>query len=280
MQMGTLFFLLVVLIIATIFFLAFMSQKKAREKAEELKNAVEIRDGKVALPRRMKLAKGRFLLKGHWSSTGRSRSYHVDRKFIKESELETDVIEPKPERFTLVMARDEETLIDVPAYLVLEPEFEGLLLIPIVPSYRIEVEKQSLEASREMEFAHARIEVGNNGFWGKLYANLQKCRGVRIELKTKTPKAIEKLAETRESAEFRKEFLKESLLIISHRNATDPRHFSRILGRKVFIEGHGEYTLELTLDVPFGKDVHDKATLRVEPSEEPPEGEVKVEVVV
>ena len=178
------------------------------------------------------------------------------------------------------MGKDEEALIDVPAYLITEPEFKDILIVPIIPSYDFEIGKGSLEVSKDMEFAHARIELDEWGFSGKLYATVQKCRGARIELKTKKPKVVEKFAETRESTQFRKEFLKKKLVIICHRKATDPRHFWSIVGRKEFIQGHGEYTLELTLDVPFGKDVHDSTILRVEPSEGIPEGTMRAEVVV
>ncbi len=206
---------------------------------------------------------------GYWSGSGRHRHYHVERRFTAEGgEVEAERIRLKPERFTLIVALDGNAMIDVPAYLVREPDFKDVLLIPVVPSYRFELERDSLEVSKDMEFAHARMEVKERGIrGGRLYATVQKCRGgARLELRTRKPDAVEKIAETRESAEFSREFLGgEKLLMVSHGKAADPRHFTRPFGRRVLIEGHGEYPVRLTLDVPLGRDVHDETVLRVEP---------------
>lgn len=280
MDPGAMFILLVLFIILGIALMAHRTQEEARRKAEKFREGIKIDGSMVILPRRMGLVKGRLILKGHWSSTGKSRHYSVDREFTRETELKTDRIELKPERFSLVMNRNEDVLIDVPAYLVTEPEFENTVVIPINPSYRFELDRQSLEASKDMEFAHARIELTEWGFSGKLYATVQKCRGARLELKWKDPDTTEKLAETSESAEFRREFMREKFVIISNKNVADPRSFKRLLGNAAFMEGHGEYAVELTLDVPLGSDVHDRATLRAEPGAEVPEGETRVEVVV
>ncbi len=280
MEPGLIFFFLVILIILAIIVLGYHQQKIARKKAERFREGLRIEGNELVLPRRMRLVKGRLTLKGYWSSSGKGRHYHVDRKFTQSEELETDRMELKPERFSLIMNKSEETRIDVPAYLLMEPELENILLIPIIPSYRFEIDKQSLEASNEMEFAHARIDLTEGGFYGKLYATVQKCRGARVELKRKDLKITEKLAETRESAEFSKEFMREKLMIISNKNVVDPREFKKILGKSIFLEGHGEYIIELTLNVPIGRDIHDRATLRAEPGEEIPEGETRVEIVV
>lgn len=280
MDVGAVVFLIFLLIAAAIMLLAFLLEESAQKKAEGLKNAVEIRDDEVVLPRRMRLTRGRFYLRGYWSGSGRHRHYHVERRFTAEGEVEAERIRLKPERFTLIVALDGNAMIDVPAYLVREPDFKDVLLIPVVPSYRFELERDSLEVSKDMEFAHARMEVKERGIRGRLYATVQKCRGARLELRTRKPDAVEKIAETRESAEFSREFLGEKLLMVSHGKAADPRHFTRPFGRRVLIEGHGEYPVRLTLDVPLGRDVHDETVLRVEPSGEIPEGRPRVEVVV
>ncbi|HDZ36360.1 MAG TPA: hypothetical protein ENH81_05560 [Thermococcus sp.] len=59
--------------------------------------------------------------------------------------------------------------------------------------------------------------------------------------------------------------MREKLVIISNKNTIDPRNFKRVLDKAAFMERHGEYIIELTLDVPLGGDVHDRTTLRVEP---------------
>ncbi|NJD98627.1 hypothetical protein E3E26_02290 [Thermococcus sp. LS1] len=280
MDPGVFFFFLIIFIILAIILWGHRQRETAKQKAERFREGLRIEGNELVLPRRMRLVKGRLTLKGYWSSSGRSRHYHIDRKFTQSEELETDRIELKPERFSLIMNKSEETLIDVPAYLLMEPELENILLIPIIPSYRFEIDKQSLEASKEMEFAHARIDLTEWGFSGRLYATVQKCRGARVELKRKGPKVTEKLAETRESAEFSREFMREKLMIISNKNVVDPREFKKVLGKSIFLEGHGEYIIELTLDVPLGSDIHDRATLMAEPGEEIPEGETRVEIVI
>ncbi|NJE43137.1 hypothetical protein [Thermococcus sp. GR6] len=280
MDPGIFFFFLIIFIILAIILWGYSQRETARQKAERFRGEVRIEGNELVLPRRMRLVKGRITLRGYWSSSGKGRHYHIDRKFTQSEELETDRIELKPERFSLIMNKSEETLIDVPAYLLMDPEVKNILLIPIIPSYRFEIDKQSLEASKEMEFAHARIDITEWGFSGWIYAIVQKCRGVRMELKRKDPKVTEKLAETRESTEFSREFMREKLMIISNKNVVDPREFKKLLGKSVLLEGHGEYIIELTLDVPLGSDIHDRATLRVKPGERVPDGEVKVKVVV
>ncbi|ASI99473.1 hypothetical protein [Thermococcus celer] len=63
MDVGAVVFLIFLLIAAAIMLLAFMLEESAQKKAEGLKNAVEIRDDEVVLPRRMRLTRGRFYLR-------------------------------------------------------------------------------------------------------------------------------------------------------------------------------------------------------------------------
>ncbi|WP_148202381.1 hypothetical protein [Thermococcus onnurineus] len=148
----------ILFIILAIILWGHRQRESARQKAERFRGEVRIEGNELVFPRRMRLVKGRLPLRGYWSSSGRSRHYHIDRKFTQSEELETDRIELKPEMFSLIMNKSEETLIEVPAYLPMEPELENILLIPIIPSYRFEIDKQSLEALKGTEFAHARID--------------------------------------------------------------------------------------------------------------------------
>lgn len=192
----------------------------------------------------MRPVKGRFTLKGIWSSSVRSRHYSIKRKFTESEEIKTDRIELKPERFSLLINKAEEALIDVPAYLVKDPEFDGILKIPIIPSYRISMEKTSLEVSNDMEFAHLHLETNEWEIHGRFYVSIQNNRGAKVELKREKPKVTERLIYTKEGGDFERKFLREKLIVISDRRVADHRSFKRTLKREVLLEGHGEYTVD------------------------------------
>ncbi|WP_199920109.1 hypothetical protein [Thermococcus piezophilus] len=151
----------------------------AKQRAERFREALRLEGNKLIRPKRMRPVKGRFTLKGIWSSSVRSRHYSIKRKFTESEEIKTDRIELKPERFSLLINKAEEALIDVPAYLVKDPEFDGILRIPIIPSYRISMEKTSLEVSNDMEFAHLNLETNEWEIHGRSYVSIQNNRGAR-----------------------------------------------------------------------------------------------------
>jgi hypothetical protein len=281
MDWGAVTFLGFIALIAVIIIIGNERTKRARRRCQKLAGSIGIERDRIILPDEMKLKRGRFRMRGEWHGS-KNRHYYVSREFTEIEDIQTGEISLSPEPFSIAINGADTALADFPAYLITEGEFRGSVLVPIMPSYEIDVEKDTLEASRELEFAHARIESLEEGISGKLYVNVARCRGARLELEAKEPKVKERLAEVEGSGEtgFERKLWGEPLVLVMDKAYTDPRKLREVFGRREFVEGHGEYTLKLTLDVPFSKDEHDAAKVTVRPGKGSVGGKLRVEVVV
>jgi len=278
---GAAMFLLFVAVIAGTILLGIEREKSARERCRRFAAAITVEDRVLKLPGETKLGRGRFVLRGEWRGT-RKRHYAIERTFTATDEIISDGIELAPERFSVEVKENDDALVELPAYLIEDGKFRGTVVVPIIPSYSVEVERGPLEASRDMEFAHLRLDTLENGFYGKLYVNVNRCRGARVELEKSGLRTKEKLAELKGSgeAELRREFWIEPIILIMDRKYSDPRKLRDVFGRRLILEGHGDYVLRLILDVPFSKDVHDAAMVTVRPGEDVPKEREEPEVRV
>ncbi|WP_048151325.1 hypothetical protein [Palaeococcus ferrophilus] len=256
-------------------------KKRAMARCQRLAESIRVEEGRIILPGEMKLKRGRLRIRGEWHGS-KNRHYYVSREFTGIEDINAEEIPLSPEPFSVAINGRDTALADFPAYLVTEGEFRGSVLVPILPSYEVKVEKDTLEASRELEFAHTRVESLNNAISGTLYVNVAKCRGARLELEIDGPRAKEMLAEVEGSGEagFERKFWSEPLLLVMDRSQTDPRKLREVFGRREFVEGHWEYTLKLTLDVPFSKDEHDTTKVVVGLGKGAMGGKPRVESVV
>ncbi|WP_157722455.1 hypothetical protein [Thermococcus gorgonarius] len=276
-------FLLFIAAIVGMILIAIKGEESARARCRRFSESVTVEGTVLKFPLKTKLSKGRFVLRGEWRGSN-NRYYHIERSFEALEKLSADEIELTPEPFSVEVKKNDDALVELPAYIVEEGEFKNAVIVPIIPSYSVEIEKDTLEASRDMEFAHLRVEVLESGLYGKLYVNVSKCRGARVESEKNRLHTGEKLVEVEGSgeAELRREFWTKPLILIMDRNHSDPRKLRDVFGKKEILEGHGEYLIRLTLDVPFSKDEHDTARVTVSPGRKAPaefkEPEVKVVV--
>ncbi|ASJ06156.1 hypothetical protein [Thermococcus pacificus] len=281
MDPGAVIFLLFIAAIVGMILMGIKGEESSRERCRRFSESVAVEGTFLKLPIETKLSKGKFVLRGEWRGS-KNRYYHIERSFEALEELSAGEIELTPEPFSVEVKKNDDALVELLAYIVEEGEFKNAVIVPIIPSYSVEIEKDTLEASKDMEFAHLRVEVIESGLYGKLYVNVSKCRGARVEFEKNGIHTREKLVEVKESgeAEFRREFWTKPLILIMDRNHADPRKLRDVFGKQEILEGHGEYLIRLTLDVPFSKDEHDTSRVTVSPGGEVPaelkEPEVKV----
>lgn len=283
MDSGVVMFLLFIAAIVGTILVGLEREKTAREKCRRFSESIAIEGSVLRLPLETRLKRGRFVLRGEWRGA-KNRYYHIERSFKATGELSAGEIELIPEPFSVEVKRNDDALVELPAYLVEEGKFKNTVIVPIIPSYSIELDKESLEVSKDLEFAHLRVNVLEAGFFGKLYVNVSKCRGARVELEKVGLHTKEKLTEVKGSGETEvsREFWTKPMILIMSRNYSDPRKLRTVFGKNEILEGHGEYILRLTLDVPFSKDEHDTSKVTVRLGGEVPteleEPEVKVVV--
>ncbi|AEC51193.1 hypothetical protein PNA2_0275 [Pyrococcus sp. NA2] len=237
---------------------AVIVERKSRKKAEEFFNSIKIEGDRILLPGRKKVKRGRIRLQGEWRyNTKGGRYYNVSKEFKEEEEFETDFIRLKPSEFKIIMSKDETILLEAEAYLIGDNA-----LIPIIPSYDISLEKNTLEVSWNGDFASATLRV-EDGISGVVGGNFSKTRGVKVELKSREPKVKVKLFEGKEG-KFKYEPLKDSPILVTTIKAPRLRKLGEL--GKPFIYGHGEFELSLILDVPFRRDVIDSAKVLIKPN--------------
>lgn len=268
MDEGVFIFLALLMAFAAFAVMTYLSRQEAKKAVRSFGALLSVSGLNVELDEEIPLERGTLEVRGEWRSSGKSSHYYISRHFEVEETLRARRIEGRPLPF-FVLRNGDTIYLRLPAYRVASGELSGVLLIPIVPSYRFEVE-ESVEVSRDMEFAQLRLEPLENGFAGRLYVNVERCRGVKAFLKGRGDGVLVKkeLVNSAESTQFTHEFFSRPLLVLSHYSIVDPRKIAALFGSYELIAGHGEFEVELVLDVPLSPDVSSSSTLKVDVGEE------------
>lgn len=248
---------------------AFYRAKKSFKKVEQLEKLISISEEEVRLSIPLKAEIGYFNATGYWSSSGKSRSYNVRRKFIKESEATVSSLELENKPFFLAIAQDGEGEVYLPGIRITEEEYKGTLVLYAKPSYKFKFPVESFSVSHEGDFAEARIEEKQNGFRVFVNANLSKARRVKVELISRGNRVVKELiGDTKSIGVFEKEFLSEPLVVAGHYGQLSPLEILKAGKFGRIISGHGRFILRLALDVPFRPDIKEEIEFEVLPEKE------------
>lgn len=194
---------------------AFYRTKRSLKKVEELERLISVSGYELRFSTPVQAEVGYFHASGYWSSSGKSRSYHVFRNFLKESETTLSSLKFENKPFLLAIAQDGEGEVRLPGIRILNETLQGALILYAKPSYKFSFPVESFSVSYEGDFAEARIEETENGFRVSVSANLSKAKRAKVELISRGERAVKELiGDTKNIGVFEKEFLNEPLVIV------------------------------------------------------------------
>ncbi|EHR78842.1 hypothetical protein OCC_00302 [Thermococcus litoralis DSM 5473] len=248
---------------------AFYRTKRSLKKVEELERLISVSGYELRFSTPVQAEVGYFHASGYWSSSGKSRSYHVFRNFLKESETTLSSLKFENKPFLLAIAQDGEGEVRLPGIRILNETLQGALILYAKPSYKFSFPVESFSVSYEGDFAEARIEETENGFRVSVSANLSKAKRAKVELISRGERAVKELiGDTKNIGVFEKEFLNEPLVIVGHYDQISPLEILKAGKFGRIISGHGKFILRLALDIPFRPDIKEEIEFEVIPKEE------------
>ncbi|ALV63044.1 hypothetical protein ADU37_CDS13450 [Thermococcus sp. 2319x1] len=248
---------------------AFYRTKRSLKKVEELERLISVIGDEISFSTPVKAEVGYFYANGRWSSSGKSRSYHVFRNFVKESEGTLSSLKFENRPFLLAIAQDGEGEVRLPGIKILNETLQGVLILYAKPSYKFSFPVESLGVSHGEDFVEARIEEIENGFRVSVSANLSKAKRAKVELISREKRDVKELiGDTKNIGVFEKEFLNEPLVIVGHHDQISPLEILKAGKFGRIISGHGKFILRLALDVPFRPDIKEEIEFEVIPREE------------
>ncbi|KPU62983.1 hypothetical protein EP1X_06395 [Thermococcus sp. EP1] len=243
--------------------------RKSFEKVKNIKEIISISENEISFLKPLRAEVGYFDAYAYWSSSGKSRHYHVFKSFLKESEeaLSSFKFETKP--FLLSIAQDGEGDVHLPGIRILDKEYKDIIILHAKPNYKILLPQESFSVSTEKDFAEAKVETTQNGIKIIIQANLNRARRAKIELISKHNRIVkEPIGETKDFGIFEYAFPAEPIVIIGHYENTTPLEILRAGKFGRIIAGHGKFFLRLALDIPFKPDVKEEVEFEVFPEKE------------
>jgi len=244
--------------------LAFYRTKRSLKKVEELERLISVIGDEIRFSTPVQAEVGYFHASGYWSSSGKSRSYHVFRSFVKESETTLSSLKFENKPFLLAIAQDGEGEVRLPGIRILNETLQGALILYAKPFYKFSFPVESFSVSHEEDFAEARIEEIENGFRVSVSANLSKAKRAKVELISRGKRTVKELiGDTKNIGIFEKEFLNEPLVIVGHYDQISPLEILKAGKFGRIISGHGKFILRLALDIPFKPDIKEEIEFEV-----------------
>jgi len=238
-------------------------------RAFSFASAVSVSGNSLVLPEEVKYETGRLLLEGHSYYTGRGRHYRIERRFARFSSGRGTEIVPPWDEFSVAINGDGRGYLNAPAVLIKTGRYSGLVLI-FFTSRSETCFRDTMHLEINGDKATVEYSFDGSVLGGTVNSWLSKARGVRLYLSGGGGEVKKKLGEGRKF-EFHCRLLPEedTVLVAPFRFIT-PMMILGNLGRFLpspregLLLGHGTYELKAVLDVPFGRDVVEKAEFRVE----------------
>jgi len=231
------------------------------KKASALFESSSVTESGVTFPEELEYETGRVTLDGYWTSTGRSRSYHVRRSF-EARERETGAFIGFPdEPFRVQVLRDGTGRVEAPAVRILSGPYKETLLIFLTDEGEV-TGSGSITLSKGSDVATVTFRGEGKELRGTVQAELSKARKVRIEVGSE--KVWKRIAEG-QSFDFSFSPLpEEKTVVFANSKTVSPLSLVKALWKDSAILGHGAFELKAVLDVPLARDAVEKAGFRVE----------------
>ncbi len=284
---GILWLLIFITIMVTVIYESF---SKKRMIKRFLSN-IEVQDLVMHLPRPMKITVGKVIL---YDNLNPSRDSPTISDFIPISTEITDKIVLKPEDVKIAIDNLDYFYISSIGYRIEEKEFKDIVLLPIIPSYKIKIPENTIIISKDNEYAYIQLSSKNSSLLIEVSPSLTKSRGIRIELSgllstdvdtrqrwyLNIKKIYKKvLGESKSRIIMRYDFFNKNVVLVYHSKVFDSVRMGNILHsllKDVFLFHYGAYSLEAILDVPFAPDVRRGTKIVLEKGNTPMSREVEI----
>lgn len=251
-------FLLIFLgFVALIFIAGFYLQHtilKQAKKAESLLSMVSISESGISFPEELEFEYGTLNMKAWWSSSGKSRSYHVSREFIPAGTARASNIPFINAEFKMLIEYDGSGFVSAPAIRILSEPYKDVVFLFLTEKGKVDA-NGTLVLSTDNDSAQVIVKGVEENITGRVYSTLNKARKVKIAISA-PESAYEIPVAEGDNFEFSYRMLPEEKIIIAGGyKVIDPRVIKRKLGKQYVVMGHGEFILKGTLDLPFRRDV-------------------------
>ncbi len=234
-------------------------------KTSALFSSATLSEGGIAFQEELEYEVGRIELEGYWTSSGRSRSYHVKRNFQSGEKSRGTFVEFPEEEFRVLVLRDGTGWVQAPAVRILSEPYKDALLIFLTSRGHVNG-SGNLTLSRESDVAT--VTFGGNGkrLTGTVQAELSRARKVRIEVGS--GKVWRRIAEGLNFDFSFSPLPDEETVVFAHSKNVSPLTLVKNLWKDSTVLGHGVFELKAVLDVPLARDIVEKAQFTVELDEE------------
>jgi len=244
----------------------FIAKRRLKHLDTFLMEAQVLRDG-LCLPQEADYETGVYSAKGYWSSSGRSRTYHVQSKFQGNDEGRASRIPLPSGKFVISVKRNDEGYISAPA-VRLGGRYEGVVVMILDPQGTVEG-SGTLTATYGDDYATLNFEGNGSILEGKVSSSLGKARKSRVEIYHRDyPSNHFRIAGglnyTFSFNPFKWLKRGEKNVIVTAQGFS-PREFRRLFGMGEYLIGHGQYGIRLVLDIPMHRDVVEEASFEVLP---------------
>ena len=231
------------------------------KKASALFEGSSLAERGVTFPEELDYETGRVALEGYWTSSGRSRTYHVRRSFQTWERKTGAFVEFLEEPFRVGVLRDGTGRIEAPAVRILSGPYRDALLIFLTDEGEV-TGSGSITLSKGSDVATVTFRGEGREPRGSVQAELSKARKVRIEVGF--GKVWKRIAEG-QSFDFTFSPLpEEKTVVFASYKTVSPLSLVKALWKDSTVLGHGTLELKAVLDVPLARDVVETAEFEVE----------------
>ncbi|ACS32713.1 hypothetical protein [Thermococcus gammatolerans] len=230
---------------------------------------VSVSGNSLVLSEKVEYETGRLLIEGRSYYLGKGRHYQIERRFVKSSSGKGSEIVPIWDEFFVEINGDGIGYFNAPAVLIKTGKYSGLALIFLTSRSETRF-RDTMHLEINGEEATVEYHFDGGVLRGVVHSWLSKARGIRLYISGGGGEVKKKLGGGREF-EFSYRLLPEedTVLVAPFRFITPMMILGNLGGflpspREGLLFGHGTYELKAVLNVPFGRDVVEKVTFRIE----------------
>ncbi|WP_457752765.1 hypothetical protein [Thermococcus sp.] len=215
---------------------------------------MSISESGISFPEELEFEYGILNMKAWWSSSGKSRSYHVSREFTPAGSARASNIPFINAKFKMLVWHDGSGFVSAPAVRILSEPYKDVVFLFLTEKGKVDA-NETLVLSTDNDSAQVIVKGVEGNITGRVYSTLNKARKVRITISAPESTYEIPIAEG-DNFEFSYRMLpEENIIIAGGYKVIDPRVIKRKLGKRYVVMGHGEFILKGTLDLPFRRDV-------------------------
>jgi len=241
----------------------------ARMKLARLVRDMMVSDLYVGLPCRVDYETGIYRCIGDWELVEdyrgrRSRKYFVTHKFTTETTGSDRSVKLPQGTFLAIAKRVGAGILGFPAIKFLSEPYRDLLVLVMTPKGEV-TGRGRLEVAHENRVAAVEYKGSGTFLTGECYSLSDNPARMKVEIAHKSRPEIRARVGRGKSFEFSRQLLPDDVTVFIARKELPLKQFSKLMGNRGVVMGHGRYAVRLILDLRFRKDVSKEAEFEVVP---------------